>query len=167
MSNNLLRYRAPSTVPSLFTDFFDDEFFSPHDVLMDRVFNKMFPSSAKELGPLFEARAYPRVDIRETDKQFVLEAEIPGLSKDQVKVEVKEDSLIIRGEKRDDTTKEGKYNVREIKRSSFIRSFTLPPDVVNKDSVKAKFQDGLLEITIDKVKPTPPPAPATKVIDIE
>jgi HSP20 family protein len=128
----------------------------------------MFPNTSKELGgPLFESRAYPRVDIRETNTQFVLEAEVPGLSKDQVKVEVKDDTLTIRGEKRDDAQKDGKYNVREIKRSSFIRSFSLPPSVVDKTSVKAKFQDGLLEVTIGKVKPLPPPKPDIKVIDIE
>jgi HSP20 family protein len=164
--SNLVRYNP--AVPSLFTDMFDDEFFSPHDVLMDRVFGKLFPQASKELGgSVFEARAYPRVDIRETDTQFILEAEIPGLDKEQVKVEVKEDNLVIRGEKRSDEKKEGKYNVREIKRSSFIRSFSLPPDVVDKNSVKAKFINGLLEVTIGKVKPTPPPKPEVKTINIE
>ena len=167
--NSLVRYNpAVPTLPSLFTDFFDDEFFSPHDVLMDRVFNKLFPQSSKELGGgFFEARAYPRVDIRETDKEFIVEAEVSGLTKDQVKVEVKDDSLVIRGEKRDEEKKEGKYNVREIKRSSFIRSFTLPSDLVDKNSVKAKFQDGILEVTISKVKPIPPPKPDVKIIDIQ
>ena len=164
--NNIVRYNA--TLPSIFTDFFDDDFFTPHDVLMDKVFNKMFPNSSKELGgPLFESRAYPRVDIRETDKQFVLEAEIPGLTKDQVKVEVKEDTLIIRGEKRDDKEKTGKYNVREIKRSSFLRSFTIPPELVDKNTVQAKFQDGILEVTLDKVKVLPPPKPDVKQIEIK
>lgn len=167
MSSNIVRYRA--AVPSLFTDMFDDEFFAPHDVLMDRVFNKLFPSTSQELGgPLFESRAYPRVDIRETDKEFILEAEVPGLGKDQVKVEIKDDTLILRGEKRDETKKEGKYNVREIKRSSFVRWFTLPPDVVDKDTLKAKFlQDGTLEITVKKVKLVPPPAPQVTSVPIE
>jgi HSP20 family protein len=164
--SNIVRYNA--SFPTLFTDMFNDEFFTPHDILMDRVFNKMFPDASKELGgPLFESRAYPRVDIRETDKEFILEAETPGLSKDQVKVEVKENSLVIRGEKRDESKKDGKYNVKEIKRSSFIRSFALPPDLVDKNSVRAKFQDGILEIKISKIKPIPPPAPEVKLIDIE
>lgn len=96
-----------------------------------------------------------------------MEAEVPGLTKEQVKVEVKEDALVIKGEKRDDGKKEGRYNVREIKRSSFLRSFSLPPDLVDKDSVKAKFVNGILEVSVDKVKPTPPPKPKVKVIDIE
>jgi HSP20 family protein len=166
--NSVIVRRGPEYANSLFTDFFDDEFFTPHDVLMDKVFNKMFPNTAKELGgPLFESRAYPKVDIRETDTQFVLEAEIPGLTRDQVKVEVKEDSLVIRGEKRDDKEKIGKYNVREIKRSSFIRSFTLPPELVDRESVEARFQDGILEVSINKVKAIPPPKPVVKQINIK
>ena len=165
MNTDIVRYNP---LP-LFTDLFDDEFFTPHDILMDRVFNKMFPNASKELGgPLFESRAYPRVDIRETENEFILEAEIPGLDKDQVKVEVKDDSLVIRGEKRsDETKKKGKYNVREIKRSSFIRSFILPSDIVDKNSVKAKFVNGVLEINIGKVKPSTPAKPDVKVIDIQ
>ena len=164
--NSLIRYNP--TNPSVFSDFFDDEFFTPHDVLMDKIFNKMFPSTAKELGgPLFESRAYPRVDIRETDTQFLVEAEIPGLTKEQVKVEIKDDNLVIRGEKRDEKQKDGKYNVREIKRSSFVRSFSLPLDVVDKNTVKAKFQNGILEISVNKIKPKEPPKPEVKVIDIQ
>ena len=163
-NNNVIRYNS-----NLFpTSFFDDDFFSPHDVLMDKVFNKLFPNSSQELGgSIFEAKAYPKVDIRETNTEFILEAEIPGLSKDQVKVEVKEDTLIIRGEKRSDDKKEGKYNIREIKRSSFVRSFAVPPDLVDKNTVTAKFQDGILEVKIGKIKPIPPPKPEVKVIAIQ
>lgn len=165
-NSQLKRYSA---VPSVFTDFFDDDFFAPHDVLMDKVFGKLFPNTTNELGTsLFESRAYPKVDIRETDKEFILEAEVPGLNKEQVKVEVKDDTLIIRGEKRDDVKKEGKYNVREIKRSSFVRSFALPPEIVDKDSVKAKFVNGILELIIKKVTVAPPPPPPkVKEISIE
>lgn len=163
--NELVKYPRNGSV---FTDWFDDEFFTPHDVLMDRVFSKLFPNSTKELGgSFFESRAYPRVDVRETDAEFILEAEVPGLSKDQVKVEVKNDTLFVRGEKREDEKKEGKYNVREIKRSSFIRTFSLPPDVVDKDKIKAKFKEGILEVRIGKVKTLPPPKPDVKMIDVE
>ena len=58
--------------------------------------------------------------------------------------------------------------MREIKRSSFVRWFTLPPDVVDKDTLKAKFlQDGTLEITVKKVKLVPPPAPQVTSVPIE
>lgn len=46
-----------TNLPSLFNDFFDNDFFGPHDVLMDKLFNKAFPNTSKELGgPLFESK---------------------------------------------------------------------------------------------------------------
>lgn len=160
--SNLVRYNRPS--PAVF----DPDFFGPIDVLFDKVLSQTFPEFTTIFGTkAFESAAYPKVDIRETEKEFVIEAEIPGLSKEQVKVEVKDDVLVIRGEKRYEDKKEGKYHVQEIKRSSFVRSYTLPPEMVDKSTVRAKFQDGLLEVTISKVKPTPPPKPEVKTIQIE
>jgi len=162
--NSLVRFYNP--VPSLFEE--DDDFLGPTDVLMDRLLSKAFPQVSSIFGTnVFEASAYPKIDIRETDNEYILESEIPGLDKDKVKVEIKEDTLIIKGEKRSDDKKDGKYHIREIKRSSFIRSFSLPSDIVDKSSVKAKFRDGLLEVTIKKLKPVPPPKPEVKIIDIE
>ncbi len=161
--SNLVRY-----VRSSFPSLFDSDFFGPTDALLDRVLSQTFPEFTTIFGTkAFESAAYPKVDIRETEKEFVIEAEIPGLTKDQVRVEVKDDVLLIKGEKRSEDKKEGKYHVQEIKRSSFVRSYTLPPDLVDKSTVKAKFQDGVLEITIQKVKPSPPPKPDVKVIDIQ
>lgn len=164
--SNLVRYQNPFT--SLRSFFHEDEFFTPFDVVFDRLLSRTNPALAQELGPnFFENGAFPRVDIRETNEEFILEAETPGLTKEQVKVEVKDDVLVLRGEKRSIEKKHGKYHTREIKRSSFVRSFVLPPDRVDKNTVKAKFQDGVLEITIKKVVPTPPPVPDVKQITIE
>lgn len=161
--SNLVRYNR-SSFPSLF----DPDFFGPTDALLDRVLSQTFPEWTTVFGTkAFESAAYPKVDIRETEKEFVIEAEVPGLAKEQVKVEVKDDVLVIKGEKRSEDKKDGKYHVQEIKRSSFIRSYTLPPDLVDKTTVKAKFQDGVLEVTVQKVKQTPPPKPEVKVIDIQ
>jgi len=161
--NSLVRYQRPS-----FPSFFDPDFFGPTDALLDRVLSQVFPEFTTVFGTkAFESAAYPKVDIRETEKEFIIEAEIPGLSKDQVRVEVKDDILVIKGEKRSEDKKEGKYHVQEIKRSSFVRSYTLPPDLVDKNTVEAKFQDGVLEVKVQKVKPTPPPKPDVKVIDIK
>jgi HSP20 family protein len=161
--SNLVRYNR-QTLPSIF----EDDFFGPTDILLDRFLSKSFPEFTKIFGTsVFETAAYPKVDVRETEKEFIIEAEIPGLDKEQVKVEVKDDVLVLRGEKRDETRKEGSYHVKEIKRSSFIRSWTLPTDLVNKDTVKAKFRDGVLEVSIQKITPIPPPKPEIKTIDIE
>ncbi len=152
----------------LFDQLFGEWDVSPHEKLFDKILVKTNPVLSKELGSnFFESGAFPKVDIRETESEFIIEAETPGLAKDQVKVEVKEDTLVIRGEKRSDEKKDGKYHTREIKRSSFSRAFTLPPEIVDKNTVQAKFQNGMLEVRIKKVKPTPPPKPDVKVIDIQ
>lgn len=159
---------VPFNQRSLFDQLFGDWDVTPTERLFDKIVLKTNPALSKELGPnFFESTAFPKVDIRETETEFIIEAETPGLTKEQVKVEVKDDTLVIKGEKRSDEKKEGKYHTREIKRSSFVRSFTLPPEVVNKKTVTAKFQDGLLEIRVAKVKPVPPPKPEIKVIDIQ
>jgi HSP20 family protein len=158
--SNLVRYNRQS--------LFDDDFFGPTDVLLDRLLTKTFPEVVSVFGSTpFESAAYPKVDVRETEREFVIEAEVPGLSKDQVKVEIKDDTLVIKGEKRDESKREGKYHVREIKRSSFIRSWSLSSDIVDKNSVKAKFHDGVLEVIIQKIKPIPPPVPQVKSIQID
>lgn len=161
--SNLVRYNS-----SNFPNLFDSDFFGPTDVLLDRILSQSFPEFTTVFGTkTFESAAYPKVDIRETDKEFIIEAEVPGLEKEQVRVEVKDDVLILRGEKRSEAKKAGKYHVQEIKRSSFVRSYTLPPDLVDKNTVTAKFKDGILEVTVQKIKPTPPPQPQVKVIDIQ
>lgn len=162
--NSVVRYNSFPSFPSLF----EDGVFGPTDVLLDRVLSKTFPEFTSVFGSnVFESGAYPKVDVRETDTEFVIDAEVPGLTKDQVKVEVKDDVLVVRGERRDETKKEGKYHVKEIKRSSFIRSWALPSDLVDKNSIKAKFQDGVLEVKVGKLKVMPPPKPEVKQIDIE
>lgn len=159
-----MRLYNPSSLPVLF----DEDVFGPVDVLLDRFMSKHFKDFHDVFGPSpFESTAYPKVDVRETQGEFIIEAEIPGLRKDQVKVEVKDDALIIRGEKREENKKDGTYHVKEIKRSSFIRSWILPKGLVDKDSVKAKFIDGLLEVSVKKTIPEPPPKPEVKQIAIE
>lgn len=155
--------RLNHQTPSFFNDFF-----LPTDTLFDRFVSKNFPEFNSLFGNnTFESVAYPKIDIRETDTQYILEAEINGLEKDQIKVDVREDSLIIRGESRNEKKKEGKYHLQEIKRSSFGRYFSLPPEIVNKNTVKAKFNNGILEITVDKLKPIPPPIPEVRAIEIQ
>jgi HSP20 family protein len=93
-------------------------------------------------------------------------AEIPGLSKDEVSVDVQENVLTISGQKIknvDDKESTGKYIRRELKHSSFKRSFTLG-DQIDRANPTAKFENGLLKVTLLKVKPT---IPVTKKVKID
>lgn len=133
-----------------------NEFLTPFDRFFDDLFSSSFPDLSKEFGVgFFEKQSYPKVDIVDYDDSVVIEAEIPGLNKEEVSVEVQDDILTISGQKlkQAESKETGKYIRRELKHSSFKRSFTLT-DVINKDSLQAKFENGLLKITLKKVKPT-------------
>ena len=90
---------------------------------------------------------------------MVIEAEIPGLDKSDVNVELEANVLTIVGNKLVVPNKEsgetGTYIRRELKRSSFRRSFTLG-DNIFKDNVEATFQNGMLTVTLPKIKPVKP-----------
>jgi HSP20 family protein len=94
----------------------------------------------------------PRVDIIETEKAFVIKAEIPEVNKDDVKVTVDKGILTIRGERKQEMEEKGK-KIHRIERhfGIFSRSFTLPDNVDDKN-IKAAFKDGMLTLQIQKVE---------------
>ncbi len=98
------------------------------------------------------SRQGPRVDIVENESNFVLSAEVPGFSEDQIHVEVHDGTLTIKGtveEKRVDDKKEAVFLAREIRRQSFERSFRLG-EQVDTEHVGARLDKGLLHITLPK-----------------
>jgi len=98
----------------------------------------------------------PSVDIYETDENIVLKAELPGVDKKEVSVEVKDNTLILKGErKREKEVKEENYHRVERSFGTFMRSFSLPV-TVKQDQVKAKFKDGVLEVTLPKAEEAKP-----------
>lgn len=148
MQNSIIK-RSPT---SLFSH--RDEFLTSIDRVFDQVFAEMFPTTIKEFGiDLFSKGSYPKVNVVDNETNLVIEAEIPGLTKEQVNLEVQNDVLIIRGEKRDkeDVTKKS-YVYRELKHSSFQRSFQLN-DNLDAEKIDAKFENGILEVTIPKKVP--------------
>jgi len=143
-----------------------DEFLTPFDRVFDKLTSDLFPSLSKEFGVgLFEKESYPKVDIIDHKDRISIEAEIPGLKKDQITVDVKDGVLTISGQKqaKREEHEEGAYVRRELKRSSFRRSFALG-DNLDHENVNAQFQDGVLVVDIAKVKPVETKA---KIIDIK
>ena len=94
----------------------------------------------------------PAVDICETEEAILVRAELPGLPRNDIIVEVKDNLLVLRGERRleKDVSEE---NFHRIERAygKFYRTFTLPNAVI-RDQVSASFKDGVLEITLPKVE---------------
>lgn len=129
------------------------EFLTPFDSLFDEMVGKAFPSFEKDFGiGFFGNQSYPKVDIIDTDNTIEFEAEIPGLEKDEVSVDIEEGILSISGGKRTESkNQEIKYIKKELKKSSFKRSFQIS-DSLDHKKIKAKFENGLLLISIPKKK---------------
>ncbi|PSF13509.1 heat-shock protein [Marinobacter fuscus] len=135
---------------------------SEFDDLMNR-YNRMLglarTNGDREGKDLFSRSDWaPAVDIKETPEAFTVEAELPGMTKDDVKVTVHDGVLTIQGERKsEEETKDKKLHRIERFYGSFLRRFTLP-DNVDENGVKASFKDGLLKLSIQKAEPKEPKA---------
>lgn len=130
------------------------------DELFDRMFDlrrwmKTWPATAE-----FEWR--PATDVIETDKEIVLKAELPGVKKEDVSVELDGNALTIRGERKEEKEEKGR-KLHRVERfyGAFMRSFTLPESVDAK-AIKAEMKDGVLEVHLPKTE-----APERKPTKIE
>ena len=98
----------------------------------------------------------PRIDISEDDNNIFIDAEIPGVKKEDINISLQDNILTIKGEKKSlkEDKKDKNYFRSERSYGSFTRSFTLPAEV-NPDKVEAKFEDGILNVSISKIHPQP------------
>ena len=140
-----------------------DEFLTPFDAIFDQLVNKTFPTFKEETGVSFNKGAYPKVNVYEYDDKIGIVAEIPGLKKDQLNIEVEEGVLTVSGDKHGITEEDGaKILRRELKSSSFKRSFQLG-ELLDGEGVKANFKDGILSISIPKMEPVKPKKTFVKI----
>jgi HSP20 family protein len=117
---------------------------------MNRLFNTVFDAPAGTGNGGTMRRWMPPMDLVETDEHFVLRADLPGMSEDDVKIELEDNTLTISGERKaeHETKNEGYYRVERAS-GSFARSLTLPQGV-DAESVAASFDRGVLELRIPK-----------------
>jgi HSP20 family protein len=133
----------------------DYPFFQLHreiDRLFDEAFGR-FPSALRgpqEWPELTPVLLTPELDIKETDKNYVLSLEVPGVAREDVDIRVDGDRLVIHGEKNQEQKKEDEnYHCIERHYGSFERVLTLPKEA-NADNIDASFKDGVLTITIER-----------------
>ena len=123
--------------------------------LLDEVFNNDFKRS--NYSPI--KTTLPKVNIREDENGYEVELAAPGFEKKDFNINVEENVLTISSEKKEDQKEEDKnYSRREFSFQSFSRSFTLP-DSADAEKIKAKYDNGILAISISKkeeAKPRPP-----------
>jgi HSP20 family protein len=118
------------------------------DTLSNRL-NQMFGDFP---SPTQSGSWVPAVDVEETAEELLLTAELPGMTQDDIELEVENNILTLRGEK-SEIRKEGeekKYHLWERRFGSFQRSFTLPR-TVRAEGIEAEFLDGVLHVRLPKV----------------
>jgi HSP20 family protein len=118
---------------------------------MNRLFNSAFDAPAGQTGSSGGARRWvPAMDLVETAEDFVLRADLPGMRRDDVKLEIEDNVLTVSGERAAEHT-EGEQGYYRLERAfgTFSRSLTLPKGV-DGDAVSAQFADGVLEVHIPK-----------------
>lgn len=137
----LVKYRQPRTSAS------------PVDRLASEIFGQ-------NIGHLFGSDGFqehsPRVNIMENDDAFHVEMLAPGFDKKDLKVEMLDDTLTIRGEHtQEGNTTEQRYTRREFSRTAFERSFVIPQSV-KAEAIKAEYVNGVLQLTIPKSEESKP-----------
>ncbi|REE00549.1 Hsp20/alpha crystallin family protein [Marinoscillum furvescens] len=128
----LIKYNTNGYRPATFNSFFD------------RFFNdELFDSKST-------ASFTPQVDVAESDKAFEIQFHIPGVKKNDIKIDVDDDRLTVSGERKIANEKNDKnYHSVESYYGTFSRSFYLP-DSVNSDKIDASYEDGVLNIVVPK-----------------
>lgn len=121
------------------------------DRLFDDAFRGFgFPALSVPQPADWPAMLKPALDIQETDKQYTISLEVPGVEQKDIQISLDDDVLTVRGEKRQEQEKkEGGFHRVERSYGSFQRALNLPQDA-NQEAIRASFKNGVLTITIDK-----------------
>ena len=141
-----------------------DSFLTPFDKMFDQMIESQFPDVVKSVGVKpYAGSAYPKVNVYEYDDKIGIVAEIPGLNKKQLKVDVEDGVLTIAGDKHSTFENTGaKVLRRELKQSSFRRQFELG-ELLDGENIKANFKDGVLSVSIPKIVPEQPVKHSVKI----
>ena len=121
--------------------------------LFDDVFEPFYRSSRTSAN----TNGLMKTDVKENDEGFELAIDLPGVSKDDLKAEVKDGYLTVsvtKNDNKDEKDEKGKYIRRERFYGSYSRSFYVGEDVTESD-IKAKFENGVLEVTVPKKEAKP------------
>ena len=121
--------------------------------LQDRI-NRIFEETAGRARDINDEVSKcdwrPVVDIYDTEKGIVINAELPGVAREGITVDIKENILTLKGERKiDEEVQEENYYRKERCAGKFERAFTLP-DAINPEKIKANFKDGVLKVEIPK-----------------
>lgn len=129
-------------------------FVDAFDSMFDKIIQTNFPQFSQEFGvDLFAKGSYPKVNITDYDDKVVITAEVAGLTKEDVDIEYKDGVLTVSGAKAQDAEDTGVVVLRELKKSSFRRSWNVNEEVLDCTEAKATFHNGVLDLTLPKKEP--------------
>ncbi|WP_372637738.1 Hsp20/alpha crystallin family protein [Fodinibius sp.] len=121
-----------------------------NDDLMSKRFSDIMDEFFNEAVSTRRNNFTPSIDISETDDKFLISAELPGMKKEDINIDLENGRLTISGERSFKKEEEGKkFHRVETRYGSFNRSFQLP-DNVDEESIEASYEDGLLNISVEK-----------------
>ncbi|MGI8950643.1 MAG: Hsp20/alpha crystallin family protein [Chitinophagaceae bacterium] len=127
---------------------------SMHNFAMPSLFNDFFTRDLFNWGSDFSTSGtnIPAVNIKENNEAFEVEMAAPGMNKKDFKIELEGNRLTISSEKNEEHEErnEENYSRKEFSYQSFYRTFNLPKDIVDADKIKAKYDNGLLQLIIPK-----------------
>jgi len=121
------------------------------------VFNDLFDENfGRSSAQPSISKWYPAVDVLESRESYLIRAELSGMKREDIKVEVKDGTLVLSGERKSEKPAEGvEYRHAERVAAKFWRSFSLP-ETVKQEGIEATYKDGILEIRVPKVEEAKP-----------
>ena len=129
--------------------------------LLDSFLNEI---DSARTGDVYMSEVNPSVDIRQTDRAVMFEAELPGMKPENIDVSIENSTLILRGEKKKEIEENTSSHYRKERRyGSFQRTFTLPAEVAE-DKACALYKDGVLRVSFPKKSNS---TPTTKKIEVK
>ena len=129
---------------------------------IDKMFDRFLGGSLAEDGSVFTSSWTPAVDITEHENEYIVKMELPGVSKDDVKITLEDNVLTVKGEKKQEKeSKSSNYHRVERTYGAFQRTFTVPSDV-KANGIDASYKDGILSIALPKSEDAKP-----KQIDVK
>jgi HSP20 family protein len=114
-------------------------------------------------GPLSSREVFPVADVKEDEDKYTVTLEVPGIDKKDLKIKIKENSLMVEGEKKEESKEEGESYLRvERTYGNFRRAFNFASDLDEK-KVNAEFEDGILTVVLPKSEKEKPKEIEVKV----
>jgi HSP20 family protein len=113
--------------------------------------NDFFDRFVKEIFPDKEQSNFiPKIEVKDEENQYIVSAEIPGMKEEDIDISFEDNTLILQGEKQNESKREGKgYYRSEMSYGSFYRAIPMSKDI-NSDTISATYDKGVLSVTFEK-----------------